>query len=208
MINSSVILFDHDGRNNLLPFTFTRPVCDIRIGIITLREKWEKRLGPISSSLTQDYLQKKFPTTLSDDNLFICGGLIPGEKEIALVSSLQKGEAISCDKKIIAARIDATDAKKFSNAESLSNLKIKEVNLSERILNQKWQIFKWNDWAIEEDFTLLTSGRKSAKPSSTNTNGSIAPLSSASAHTAISGRSSLPNLGLRSGRGIDKMNNG
>ncbi|MEI7803285.1 MAG: GlmU family protein [Bacteroidota bacterium] len=168
MFNGSVILFDHDARNNLLPFAFTRPVCDIRIGILTIREKWEKRFNTKSSSLTQDYLQKKFPTTISDDNLFICGGLIPGKKEMEFVSSLQKGEAISSEGKIIAARVDATDAKKFLTGESLLHLKIKSVNLSERILTQKWQVFKWNDWAIEEDFALITSGRKSAKPSSTN----------------------------------------
>ncbi|HQX03888.1 MAG TPA: putative sugar nucleotidyl transferase, partial [Flavobacterium sp.] len=39
------ILFDGPVRNALLPFTFTRPVADIRIGILTIREKWEKYLG-------------------------------------------------------------------------------------------------------------------------------------------------------------------
>ena len=39
------ILFDGTVRNALLPFTFTRPVADIRIGILTIREKWEMLLA-------------------------------------------------------------------------------------------------------------------------------------------------------------------
>ncbi len=168
MFSGSVILFDHAERNNLLPFTFIRAVSDIRIGILTIREKWEKRLQTKTSSLTQDYLQKKFPIEINDNNLFICGGLIPSEEEFKIISSIKKGEAISSDGKLIAFRVDANDANKFSNGENPSGLSTKEISLSHRILTQKWQIFKWNDWAIEEDFVLLTSGRKSASPSSTN----------------------------------------
>lgn len=90
MFSGSVILFDHAERNNLLPFTFTRPVCDIRIGILTIREKWEKRLQTKTSSLTRDYLQKKFPIEITNDNLFICGGLIPSEVELKIISSIKK----------------------------------------------------------------------------------------------------------------------
>ena len=130
--------------------------------------KWEKRFQTVTSSLTWFYLQSKFPAIISDDNLFISGGLIPGEKEFALIAELQKGEAISSEGKIIAARVDETDATQFTNGVTPAHWKIKEVNLSARILNQKWQIFKWNDWAIEEDFALITSGRNSAKHSLTN----------------------------------------
>ncbi len=169
MFSGSVILFDHAERNNLLPFTFTRTVSDIRIGIMTIREKWEKRLQTKTFSFTQDYLQKKFPIEIADDNLFICGGLIPSENEIKLFSSIKKGDAVSSDGRLIAFRVDASDANKFLGGENLSGLSTKEISLTHRILTQKWQIFKWNDWAIEEDFQFLTSGRKSAMPSTTNT---------------------------------------
>ncbi|MBK7183485.1 MAG: glucose-1-phosphate thymidylyltransferase, partial [Bacteroidetes bacterium] len=56
------ILFDDAARTNLLPLTFTRPVADIRIGILTIREKWEKMLQTKTSSKTEDYLSKKYPT--------------------------------------------------------------------------------------------------------------------------------------------------
>ena len=52
------ILFDGDYRDNLLPFTYTRPVADIRIGILTIREKWNHYLGAKTSTITQSYLQE------------------------------------------------------------------------------------------------------------------------------------------------------
>ncbi|HER40991.1 MAG TPA: glucose-1-phosphate thymidylyltransferase, partial [Salinimicrobium catena] len=39
------ILFDGPARDQFLPFTFTRPVAEMRIGILTIREKWEKFLN-------------------------------------------------------------------------------------------------------------------------------------------------------------------
>ena len=56
------ILFDGPSRNALLPFTYTRPVADIRIGILTIREKWERFLGYTTTTITEDYLAEKFPT--------------------------------------------------------------------------------------------------------------------------------------------------
>jgi hypothetical protein len=60
----NVILFDDNFKENLLPFTYTRPQADIRVGILTLREKWEKRLQTKTSSITEDYLSEKFPLYL------------------------------------------------------------------------------------------------------------------------------------------------
>ena len=67
----NVILFDNNYREELLPFTFTRPQADIRIGILTVREKWEKRLGSFTSSMTQAYLSQKYPLISNDDNYFV-----------------------------------------------------------------------------------------------------------------------------------------
>ena len=65
------ILFDGSVRNQLLPFTYTRPVADIRVGILTIREKWEKMLGFTTSTITEDYLIDKFPMIEMEQNIFI-----------------------------------------------------------------------------------------------------------------------------------------
>ena len=65
------ILFDDQSRNNLLPLTFMRPVADIRIGILTIREKWEKYLKAKTSSLTESYLSTKFPIVPHNEHIII-----------------------------------------------------------------------------------------------------------------------------------------
>ena len=65
------ILFDGPVRNALLPFTFTRPVADIRVGILTIREKWEKQLGSTTTSITEDYLSEKWPMVEMENNIMI-----------------------------------------------------------------------------------------------------------------------------------------
>ena len=73
----NIILFDDERRAHLLPLTFTRPVADLRIGILTIKEKWERFTKFPVSFLSQDYLQEKFPLVVGDDNLLIAGSLLP-----------------------------------------------------------------------------------------------------------------------------------
>jgi len=74
------ILFDNPNRNELLPLTFTRPVADIRVGILTIREKWEKFLNTKTSTLTEDYLSIKYPVAKGEQNILINGSICPNKK--------------------------------------------------------------------------------------------------------------------------------
>ena len=86
------ILFEDKTRINLLPLTFTRPVADIRIGILTIREKWEKLLQSKTSSKTEAYLSKKFPLefAIDSDNIWINGSFCPNEKLIGEIKTLKR----------------------------------------------------------------------------------------------------------------------
>ena len=89
------ILFDNPtDRQNLLPLTFTRPVANIRIGILTIAEKWEKHLKTTVSYLTIDYLQNKFPIALQNENVFINGSICPNEVLINEILNIQMGQAL------------------------------------------------------------------------------------------------------------------
>src|ERR1035441_5966599 len=72
------ILFD-DSRENLLPLTFTRPVCEIRVGILTIREKWEKYLKTKTSTITEGYLSTKYPMVAAKQNILINGSVCPNK---------------------------------------------------------------------------------------------------------------------------------
>ena len=84
------ILFDDKTvRDHLLPLTFTRPVCDIRIGILTIREKWEHELRSAVSIKTEEYLSIKYPEVLSkkENNIWINGAVLPTK---GLVNAIKK----------------------------------------------------------------------------------------------------------------------
>jgi len=158
------ILFDGPVRNALLPFTYTRPVADIRIGILTIREKWEKRLGQTTTTLTEEYLEKKFPMVEMEANIMLNASFIPNDSLITQVKNLKKNEAIFKEDEIVAFFTSDTQ-----NSVNFDNYHI--ISLNEDILQIKntWDIFSLNDEAIASDYELLTHGRKSEPiPSTVN----------------------------------------
>ncbi|HET8737481.1 MAG TPA: GlmU family protein [Pricia sp.] len=157
------ILFDGSVRNNLLPFTFTRPVADIRIGILTIREKWETYLGNTISSLTQDYLSEKYPTLECKENVLINASFLPNKKLVNLIGQLQENQAIFQGDEVIA--YGTGDVRSNKDFSSYNRIEFGDEVL--RIVNT-WDIFEKNADALQADFDLLTAGRKSAPISHTN----------------------------------------
>jgi hypothetical protein len=100
------ILFDGKYRNNLLPFTFTRPVADIRIGILTIREKWEFLLKAKTSTLTKLYLQEKFPMINDKVDVLINASFLPTRKLAQMVLSLKENQAIIYENEVVAVYTD------------------------------------------------------------------------------------------------------
>ena len=148
------ILFDGTVRNALLPFTFTRPVADIRIGILTIREKWEKYLGYTTTTLTEEYLMEKYPMVEMEENVMINASFLPNPILIDMVQNLNAKEAILFGEEIIA----------FHTNDTQEDIDFDEYELIEyegevlRVENT-WDIFAKNDAAIREDFELLTEDR-------------------------------------------------
>jgi UDP-N-acetylglucosamine diphosphorylase/glucosamine-1-phosphate N-acetyltransferase len=158
------ILFDGTVRNALLPFTYTRPVADIRVGILTIREKWEKYLGFTTTTLTEDYLEEKYPMVELEANIMLNASFLPTENLVKLVKSLNQNEVILKGDEIIA--FFTTNAQ-----EEVDFNTYKIISYEDDILQVKntWDIFSLNDKAIKEDFKLLTEGRKSEPiPSTVN----------------------------------------
>ncbi|MGY8914943.1 MAG: GlmU family protein [Flavobacteriales bacterium] len=88
------ILFDGTVRNALLPFTFTRPVAEIRVGILTIREKWEKFLGFTTTTITEEYLSEKYPMVELEENILINASFLPNESLVEMVINLKPNEVI------------------------------------------------------------------------------------------------------------------
>jgi len=154
------VLFDDHNRKNLLPLTFTRPVADMRVGILTIREKWEKFLGEKTSSLTEPYLSDKWSLVKADDNVFINGSILPNRELVDEILKLETDCALLKEDDIIAMRFSSDDIwNESTNAIETDADYIK--------INFPWDIVEKNAEAIADDFTLLTQGRKSAPLSNT-----------------------------------------
>ena len=150
------ILFDGPSRNALLPFTFTRPVADILIGIMTIRQKWEMRLGSTTTTLTEEYLSDKFPMVELEQNVMINASFLPNDILVEMVSNLEPNQAIFKGDEVIAF---------YTNEEQeevdFDTYEILEYDEDCITVKNTWDIFSKNDLAIREDFEFLTEGRKS-----------------------------------------------
>ena len=150
------ILFDGNVRNQLLPFTFTRPVADIRVGILTIREKWEKYLGYATTTVTEDYLSDKYPMVEMEQNVLINASILPSENLVTVIKNLTENQAIFIDDEPLAffttegqeVDFDTFEVIEYSHDDILQ-------------IQHTWDIFKLNGEAIQRDFDFLTNGRES-----------------------------------------------
>ncbi|MBC8754502.1 GlmU family protein [Kordia sp. YSTF-M3] len=150
------ILFDGTVRNALLPFTYTRPVADIRVGILTIREKWEMHLGGTTTTITEDYLSEKYPMVELEENVMINASFLPNAELTAMIQDLKPKQAIFADDEIIA--FHTTDEQDEVDFDAYAIISYEAACL--RIENT-WDIFSKNAEAIQADFDLITNDRTS-----------------------------------------------
>ncbi len=150
----------------MLPLTFTRPVSELRIGILTIGEKWERMLGTASTPLTREYLREKYPVEPGDDNLLINSSLLPDRQVTEAIGKLKRGESLVQGAKLIAARAgDAAVEMRSSSDPGLSQWIRKGIPYEQELswVDFPWKVFMLNGQEIEADFHLLTRDRESAK---------------------------------------------
>ncbi|MGB2143042.1 MAG: GlmU family protein [Flavobacteriaceae bacterium] len=150
------ILFDGEHRDALLPFTYTRPVADIRIGILTIREKWELSLGATTTTVTEDYLSDKYPMVEMEQNVMINASYLPSKVLVTQIKNLKENQAIYDGDTMVAF---------FSLEDQEIDVNSLEVLQSEEPLlkvETTWDIFSKNGAAIQADFNLITAERTSA----------------------------------------------
>lgn len=152
----NIVLFDEKGLwTDLLPISYTRPVADIRVGILTIRQKWEHLVPKAEFSyMTADYLAAKYPTIITDDNLFVAGFVCPDKNLADAVDSLCAGEALTAGDELLAFRGSLNDfkAKDFSACKTFDG----EI-VGIRML---YDIFMENDRQTKRDFRMVTEGRE------------------------------------------------
>ncbi len=161
------ILFDDNTRKNLLPLTFTRPVADIRIGILTIREKWERMLDTKTSTKTEDYLSAKYPLqfAIDSDNVWINASVCPDKNLLEEIKTLLPNQVLVLSNIVLAANTGNLQKFNFNEIENFSQIQAMSNPMR---VEYPWDVFSKNGDAINADFELITSGRKSQPLSSTN----------------------------------------
>ncbi len=159
------ILFDGPYRNNLLPFTYTRPVADIRVGILTIRQKWESYLEYTTTTVTEDYLADKFPMVEMEENIMINASFLPNMEVAEFVKNLKYNQALFKGEDVI-----AFFAKEGEEVKDFSTFEAVEFIDDILTIQHTWDIFSKNGDAISEDFNLITKDRQSQPiPATVNT---------------------------------------
>ena len=158
-----IVFSDAQFWEDFLPLTFTRPVAEMRCGILTFSERWQKLLEINSVSfLTEDYLQEKYRKPEDVESLFIVPNFLPEAEVLQQIKDLKLGEALVYENELLAARINM---KNFS----LNQIeKMTDIFEGVFFFKQPTDLFSYNEKAINFDFELLTKGRVSAELSNTN----------------------------------------
>ena len=170
---NNIILFGEDNWFHFLPLTLTRPVCELRVGILTIREKWEKWLDCKGSFITQDYLSEKYPICIEQDNLLINSTFLPTESLVNAIKKLDLNHSLMLGTEMVAARISEDRLNRLATDESV----IPSLNAHDLVENdditidritRSYHIFSKNGVEIVRDFELITNGRTSQPISTSN----------------------------------------
>lgn len=156
MANLQFVLFDGEERQSLLPFTYTRAIADIRIGILKIHEKWNLALNTTCDIFAHQYLQLKYPFTAKSDAVFINASVLPDKDITDSILSLQTGFALTAENgKVIAVRPE-------QNISTLNHLHMLGKTIRKQVYKQKytalqfpWDIFTYNGAQIQSDVKLM-----------------------------------------------------
>jgi UDP-N-acetylglucosamine diphosphorylase/glucosamine-1-phosphate N-acetyltransferase len=151
----NIILSDFNAHKSLLPFTYTRPVSEIRCGILTMTERWNKFMGEVASFHTEDYLQQKYQLVETDDNYVVAGNAVATSNLVQAIKALKPEQKLLIGDRIVAYRA--------------SNLHTPTIELEQvlyleddvEFIDHTWDIFSKNGIVLEADFDLITANRDS-----------------------------------------------
>ncbi|QYN50398.1 GlmU family protein [Apibacter sp. ESL0404] len=158
----NIILFDGKEYSDLLPLTFTRPVAELRMGILTFAERWKLIFQTEKISyLTQGYLSEKYTLQNEEENVFINPAYFPNQDFIFQLKNLKFGEAFYYQEELVAAK---TTLENFQLNKFVKKL---DITFESFHIQYPWDLFTYNSDAITYDFQLITQGRKSCTLSNT-----------------------------------------
>lgn len=153
---------DEESWSRMLPLCYTRPIADLRVGILKIREKWEKHLEIEGQFfITKDYLKTLFPKS-TENTLYLKSNLLPTPEVVEAIKTLREKEALVHDNQLLAGYFTAQEGFAIGDRATKSVDSIDSVDYP-------WDIFRLNNQEIKNDFELVTKGRTSQPINDANT---------------------------------------
>lgn len=162
----NIILFDGIYHKNLLPLTYTRPVCELRVGILTIKQKWEHYIENPIQVKTQNYLSKKFGSPTEENSMGINASILPSDDLMSSLLELKNKQILISKGKVIA--INPLPHNSENIEKTLSEYKTVETKADFLQIENVWDLFKLNDAALRADMDLIKSEKTFITPSNTN----------------------------------------
>ncbi|WP_312078833.1 GlmU family protein [Chryseobacterium sp.] len=158
-----LVFSDAQYWEDFLPLTFTRPVAEMRCGILTFSERWQRLLDSTEISwFTEMYLQQKFREPEKKESLFLVPNFLPTKTVIQQIKDLKQGEALVYEDELVAAKINM-DGFSLNQIEKMTDIKEDLI-----FFKKPADLFTYNKEAIDFDYELLTRGKTSQELSATN----------------------------------------
>ncbi len=158
-----LVFSDAQYWEDFLPLTFTKPISELRCGILTFAERWEKLLDIRDKRyITEEYLEVKYPRYEKKESLLIVPNFLPTEKVLDQIKNLQFGEALVYENELLVAKIN------LENFGLHQIEKMTDIEEELTVFKHPTDLFSFNEKAINFDFDLLTNGRISQPLSETN----------------------------------------
>jgi UDP-N-acetylglucosamine diphosphorylase/glucosamine-1-phosphate N-acetyltransferase len=164
----NIILFDDHFRENLLPFTYLRPVSEIRVGIFRISEKWKNWTGVQVSYHTEDYLSRKYPRMVSKENLMINGRVLPDVDLLGRIRSLSMDEKLMSGDTLVACWVDKSEAETFIPSE-ITGKTVVQLDQEPDCICRPWDIFLKNGSEIRKDYDWICIKNRSSGISDAHT---------------------------------------
>lgn len=146
-LSSPLTTFD---RKSLYPFTFVKSCLDLRVGILTLREKWQK----LALKFDVDYIT----THANEEGLvWLSENVVPSAALLQVVQRLGTGEVLVQDGYVLACCYTR-----------MGSYRVQEVDIPVDLLKGIEDLFLLTGTEITHDFNLLKQGTQSSSISVTN----------------------------------------
>ncbi len=162
----AIVLFDNRNRKSFFPLTATRAIAGLRMGIFTIKERWEKITGEDVFVHTVEYLKQLYENIPEGEHIWIDSTVIVSDELLLAINELKLNEALMDKQGLIAGKTNQSpiffdSLNNLNGFESLKGIEVKRLEVPQ-------QIFQWNNQFLKSDFKLITANRVSEPISLTN----------------------------------------